>query len=166
MDVGRRKRVVSLKDMEVFQRAYRLSLDIHRWSLHLPQLEACVGRSDAAASKSICANVAEGYGRQTQSKDGVQALSADGDRLERRDAGVDAVRVRLGYPRRECLAAMAGRISGGDADAAEAARQPGMSSVVGRLDFLVLRCGSGAFRRPVKGDPRGLRQALEVRMLT
>jgi hypothetical protein len=26
--------------------------------------------------------------------------------------------------------------------------------------------GSGAFRRPVKGDPRGLLEASEVRMLT
>ena len=69
MDVGRRKRVVSFEDMEVFQRAYRLSLDIHRWSLELPQLEQRVlGDQMRRASKSICANVAEGYGRQTQSK--------------------------------------------------------------------------------------------------
>jgi four helix bundle protein len=69
MEVGRRKRVVSFEDMEVFQRAYRLSLDIHRWSLELPQLEQRVlGDQMRRASKSICANVAEGYGRQTQSK--------------------------------------------------------------------------------------------------
>jgi four helix bundle protein len=69
MEVGRRKRVVSFEDMEVFQRAYRLSLDIHRWSLELPQLEQRVlGDQMRRASKSICANVAEGYARQTQSK--------------------------------------------------------------------------------------------------
>ena len=30
---GERKRVVSFEDMEVFQRAYRISLEIHRASL-------------------------------------------------------------------------------------------------------------------------------------
>src|SRR5436305_3653627 len=64
-----RKRVVSFEDLEVFQRAYRMSLEIHRKSLTFPPIEQRVlGDQLRRASKSICANVAEGYGRQKRSK--------------------------------------------------------------------------------------------------
>ena len=69
MDIERRKRVVSFEDLEVFQRAYRMSLEIHRESLKLPTIEQRVlGDQMRRASKSICANIAEGYGRQKRSK--------------------------------------------------------------------------------------------------
>ena len=69
METGRRKRVVSFEDLEVFQRAYRMSLEIHRHSLKFPPIEQRVlGDQLRRASKSICANVAEGYGRQLRSK--------------------------------------------------------------------------------------------------
>ena len=69
MEIERRKRVVSFEDLEVFQRAYRLSLEIHHQSLKLPQIEQRVLADQLRrASKSICANVAEGYGRQKRSK--------------------------------------------------------------------------------------------------
>ena len=69
MEFEMRKRVVSFEDMDVFQRAYRLSLDVHRKSLELPQIEQrALGDQMRRASKSICANVAEGYGRQKKSK--------------------------------------------------------------------------------------------------
>ena len=69
METERRKRVVSFEDLEVFQRAYRMSLEIHRRSLAFPQIELHVlGDQMRRASKSICANVAEGYGRQKRSK--------------------------------------------------------------------------------------------------
>ena len=69
MEIERRKRVVSFEDLEVFQRAYRLSLEIHRQSLMFPPIEQRVLADQMRrASKSICANVAEGYGRQKQSK--------------------------------------------------------------------------------------------------
>ena len=69
MEIERRKRVVSFEDLEVFQRAYRLSLEIHRQSLKLPPIEQRVLADQLRrASKSICANVAEGYGRQKRSK--------------------------------------------------------------------------------------------------
>ena len=65
----RRKPVVSFEDLEVFQRAYRLSLEIHRASLSWPTIEQrALGDQVRRASKSICANVAEGYGRQLRSK--------------------------------------------------------------------------------------------------
>jgi len=64
-----RKRVVSFEDLEVFQRAYRLSLEVHRMSLTLPAIEPrALGDQMRRASKSICANIAEGYGRQKRSK--------------------------------------------------------------------------------------------------
>ncbi len=64
-----RKRVVSFEDLEVFQRAYSVSLEIHRASLEFPAIEQRVLADQLRrASKSICANVAEGYGRQKRSK--------------------------------------------------------------------------------------------------
>ena len=69
MEEERRRKVISFEDLEVFQRAYRLSLDIHRASLHLPAIEQhALGDQLRRASKSICANIAEGYGRQKRSK--------------------------------------------------------------------------------------------------
>ena len=65
----RRKAVVSFEDLEVFQRAYRLSLDVHRATLTWPSIEQrALCDQMRRASKSICANVAEGYGRQKRSK--------------------------------------------------------------------------------------------------
>src|SRR3954447_8009976 len=63
-----RKKVVSFEDLEVFQRAYRLSLDLHRASLSFPAVEQ-YGLADQVrrASKSICANVAEGFAKQRAS---------------------------------------------------------------------------------------------------
>ena len=64
-----RGRVVSFEDLEVFQRSYKLSLAVHRASLMWPMIEQhALGDQVRRASKSICANVAEGYGRQRRSK--------------------------------------------------------------------------------------------------
>src|SRR4029079_7612010 len=69
MESERRKRVVSFEDLEVFQRAYRMYLEVHQVTLRLPRIEQHVlGDQLRRASKSICANVAEGYGRQKKSK--------------------------------------------------------------------------------------------------
>ena len=69
MDRDEREKVVSFEDLEVFKRAYRVSLEVHRASLKLPKIEQ-FGLCDQMrrASKSICANLAEGYGRQNRSK--------------------------------------------------------------------------------------------------
>ena len=59
----------SFEDLEVFKRAYRVSLEVHRRSLNWPPLEQrALGDQVRRASKSIVANIAEGYGRQKQSK--------------------------------------------------------------------------------------------------
>jgi four helix bundle protein len=52
--------------LKVFQRAYRLSLDLHRVSLGWPRVEQYGGIADQLrrASKSVCALLVEGAGRQ------------------------------------------------------------------------------------------------------
>ena len=58
-----------VEDLEVFRRAYRLSLKVHRASLEFPRIEQfALADQVRRASKSICANLAEGFGRQQQSK--------------------------------------------------------------------------------------------------
>ena len=58
-----------VEDLEVFRRAYRLSLEVHRASLEFPRIEQfALADQVRRASKSICANLAEGFGRQPQSK--------------------------------------------------------------------------------------------------
>ena len=61
--------VSSVEDLEVFQRAYRISPDLHRASLQFPKVEQFGGLADQMrrASKSICANIAEGFGKQRRS---------------------------------------------------------------------------------------------------
>ena len=61
--------VSTFEDLDVFQRAYRASLDLHLASLKLPKIEQFGGLADQMrrASKSICANIAEGFGKQRQS---------------------------------------------------------------------------------------------------
>ena len=62
------KPIRTFEDLDVFKRAYRVSLEVHRISLKFPQIEQ-YGLADQLrrASKSICANLAEGFGKQSQS---------------------------------------------------------------------------------------------------
>ena len=55
----------TFEDLEVFQRAYKVSLKIHQVSLQLPKNEQ-YGLADQVrrASKSIAVNLAEGYGKR------------------------------------------------------------------------------------------------------
>ena len=59
----------NVEDLEVFKRAYRLSLDLHRASLGFPKIEQYAGLADQLrrASKSVCALIVEGSGRQSSS---------------------------------------------------------------------------------------------------
>ena len=60
---------ISFERLEVFKRAYRISLDIHRASLKFPDIEQhALADQIRRASKSICANLAEGFGKQSHSK--------------------------------------------------------------------------------------------------
>ena len=66
--MSERGSIVSFEDLEVFKRAYRVSLDVHRASLSFPAIEQrALADQVRRASKSICANIAEGYGKQKQS---------------------------------------------------------------------------------------------------
>ena len=57
------------EELEVFQRAYKLSLELHRFTQALPASEQFdLASQIRRASKSICANVAEGFGKQSRSK--------------------------------------------------------------------------------------------------
>ena len=62
------KHIASFEDLEVFQRSYRISLTIHKKSLDFPVVEQ-YGLADQVrrASKSVCANIAEGFGKRTYS---------------------------------------------------------------------------------------------------
>src|SRR5512144_3433934 len=60
---------ISFERLEVFQRAYRLSLEVHRASLTFPDLEQrALADQIRRASKSVCANLVEGFAKQAQSK--------------------------------------------------------------------------------------------------
>ena len=56
------------EDLEVFKRAYRISIEVHRASLKFPAVEQyALADQIRRASKGICANLAEGYGKRSQS---------------------------------------------------------------------------------------------------
>ena len=57
--------IKGFEDLEVFQRAYRLALEVHRDSLRFPKVEQhALADQMRRASKSICVNLAEGYAKQ------------------------------------------------------------------------------------------------------
>ena len=58
--------VGNARELKVFQRAYRLSLMLHKASLDWPRVEQYGGIADQLrrSSKSVCALMVEGAGRQ------------------------------------------------------------------------------------------------------
>ena len=57
----------SFEDLKIFKRAYRISLEVHKVSPSFPEREQrAMADQVRRASKSICANIAEGFGRQGQ----------------------------------------------------------------------------------------------------
>ena len=57
-----------VEDLAVFQRAYRTSLEIHKASLEFPRVEQyALADQLRRATKSICANMAEGFAKQSYS---------------------------------------------------------------------------------------------------
>ena len=60
--------VRSFEDLEVYQRAYRLALELHKFSLQFPKIEQfALADQVRRASKSVCANIAEGFAKQRSS---------------------------------------------------------------------------------------------------
>lgn len=63
------KVVESFSDLDVWKEAYSVSLEIHKASLDFPKTEQFALSSQVRrASKSICANIAEGFAKQAISK--------------------------------------------------------------------------------------------------
>ncbi|MER8914634.1 four helix bundle protein [Mesorhizobium sp. M0761] len=55
--------------MEVYKRAYLVSLEIHKATLAFPKIEQyALADQLRRSSKGICANLAEGFAKQTHSK--------------------------------------------------------------------------------------------------
>ena len=63
-------KVTGFEDLSVFKQAYRISLEIHKHTQGYPPYEQYGGLADQMrrASKGICANLAEGFGKQQFSK--------------------------------------------------------------------------------------------------
>ena len=58
-----------VEDLDVFQKAYEASLVIHKLTLTFPKIEQyALGDQLRRATKSICANLAEGFAKQRDSK--------------------------------------------------------------------------------------------------
>ena len=65
-----KKQIQCVEDLQVFTKAYDASLKLHETSLSWPKHEQFNGIADQIrrASKGICANLAEGFGKQAYSK--------------------------------------------------------------------------------------------------
>jgi four helix bundle protein len=60
--------VRSFEDLEVYKRGYKLALELHKASLNFPKIEQyALADQIRRASKSVCANIAEGFARQRSS---------------------------------------------------------------------------------------------------
>jgi four helix bundle protein len=58
-----------VEELHVYQRAYKISLEIHKLSLNFPKIEQyALADQLRRSSKSICANLAEGFSKQVGSK--------------------------------------------------------------------------------------------------
>ena len=57
-------------NLQVFEKAYRLSLDVHRISLELPQIEQfALADQIRRSSRAICSNLVEGFSRNQSTKE-------------------------------------------------------------------------------------------------
>jgi len=69
------ERASSYRDLEVYQIAHRLGVELHRFSLSLPKYELYeTGSQLRRASKSFSANIVEGYGRRRYKADYIRFL--------------------------------------------------------------------------------------------
>ena len=61
--------LIKFEELEVFKKAYVISLEIHKASLVFPQIEQyALADQIRRASKSICANITEGFAKSSRSK--------------------------------------------------------------------------------------------------
>ena len=65
----------SYRDLEIYQKAYELAIQVHEMSLKLPSYELYEqGSQIRRASKSIKDNIVEGYGRRRYKQDFIRFL--------------------------------------------------------------------------------------------
>ena len=62
---------LDVEDLQIYQLGYRLMLEIHKISMSFPKIEQYGGIADQLrrSSKSITANIVEGFGKQRFYKD-------------------------------------------------------------------------------------------------
>ena len=66
----------SYKDLEIYQMAYKLALEVHKMSLTLPKYELYEqGNQIRRSSKSIKDTIVEGYGRKRYKDDFIRFLT-------------------------------------------------------------------------------------------
>ncbi len=66
----------SYKDLEVYQLAYDLCVEVHRMSLSLPKYELYeMGSQIRRSSKSVLFNLVEGFGRKKYKKEFIRFLT-------------------------------------------------------------------------------------------
>lgn len=65
----------SYRDLEIYETAHGLGVSLHQFSLRLPKFELFeIGSQLRRASKSISANIVEGYGRRRHKADYLRFL--------------------------------------------------------------------------------------------
>lgn len=65
----------SYRELQIYQLSHAWAVEIHRFTLHLPRFEQYETASQLRrASKSVSANIVEGYGRRTYKADFVKFL--------------------------------------------------------------------------------------------
>ncbi len=61
--------ITKFQDLDVWQKAFSISLEVHKATLEFPKIEQyAMADQMRRASKSICANIAEGFSKQIYSK--------------------------------------------------------------------------------------------------
>ena len=102
------EKVEAFEDLDVFRRAYRLSLDVHRKSLEFSVARAArLGRSAEAGLEVDLRQHCRGVQPAGAIGGGVQAVLGHGDGIGRRDAGLAALLPGPGLCRCRDLAPLA-----------------------------------------------------------
>lgn len=69
--------MASYKELDVYKRAYRLSLGLHQFCFSLPKnLQYDLADQIRRASRSVPSNIAEGYSRNKSEKDTINFLKS------------------------------------------------------------------------------------------
>jgi len=73
---GGHGRVLSYRDLDIYQLAHELAVAVHRSTLSLPRFEAFEEASQVRrSSKSVCANIAEGFCRRRYKPEFIRFLT-------------------------------------------------------------------------------------------